>query len=342
MQSLNEIILEQTQNWLARADNLMVELRLAWGKETLPQERDRLDQRINQLAQDITHYEETWVKLKLDTTSSNKPDSKARLYQKLARAHADAENYTLAIAAYNRAVENSRNFLPSLYQEKAVILARTGRWQEAINDFDLILRRSPNKDNLEALLGKGIAFYQLGNFKEAEEYLNQAQELARRDEYESQELLALSFLAANSMVQKLPEPALKYLIRAIELGETHADRENLSSLYYNRGLVYQFMESDTRAARDFATAVGLNPKNEQAQKELAKYPATLTPEEKLIRAIFGQFDEDEKPKALEDREEPELVYSQTAVETIDETTDEENDDDEAQIENRQTTAEGAD
>jgi len=187
-------------------------------------------------------------------------------------------------------------------------------------------------------LGKGIALYQLGRFKEAEENLNQAQGLARRDEYESQELLALSFLAASSMVQKLPEPALVYLNRAIELGETHADRENLSSLYYNRGSVYQFMESDTRAARDFANAVGLNPKNEQAKKELAKYPATLTPEEKLIRAIFGQFDEDETPKNLENRRKAEPVYRQTAVEAE----EEENDDDATQIENRQTTTEGAD
>jgi tetratricopeptide (TPR) repeat protein len=83
-------------------------------------------------------------------------------------------NYPFALEWANKATEIDHDSAYA-WQVKGVALGNLGRYNEAIQSFDIVLRLDPNDPN--AWRGKGWTLEKLGNYNEAKQYFERARQL---------------------------------------------------------------------------------------------------------------------------------------------------------------------
>ncbi|MEE9442005.1 MAG: sigma 54-interacting transcriptional regulator [candidate division Zixibacteria bacterium] len=99
----------------------------------------------------------------------------------------------------------------------------------------------------EAFLIAGKSLINIGNYREAETALLDADSLYRRTDNDAGRINAVNQLARVSFIHAEYKSALKYLLEAIKLAEKTGDRKKLAFLWGNLGRVYTFLGNFKKA-----------------------------------------------------------------------------------------------
>ena len=142
------------------------------------------------------------------------------------------------------------------YATRGQVLAKSGKTEEALAEFDRALALDPY--NVAALYGRGLVY---------------------QGEKQHQEAIA-DFTAANGLSPQKVEPLLSraacYLAldktkeAAIDLDEAVQADPNSAPAWSARGQAYERLGDKTKAAASYGRAVALRPKDEAARSGLAR------------------------------------------------------------------------
>ena len=111
---------------------------------------------------------------KNDTTTTIKMDTPRGIWYNLGRFYADHENYTGAIAAFDRALSIDPDFIEAL-NSKGYVLRDIGNYSQAIEVFNKVIGKEP--EHKWAWNNLGYSLLQLGNFSESLGYIDKALEI---------------------------------------------------------------------------------------------------------------------------------------------------------------------
>src|ERR1019366_8408238 len=132
-----------------------------------------------------------------------------------------------AVTVYETLLQTHQDMSFAWFRLGAICLKSDG-FSQAANCFQKCVQLCP--EWTEAEINLAVAYSKQGQQQQAERVLESA--LARKPD--SIELVRV--LAVLSLEQNQPEPALRYHLRLMELGDRSAEvRHNLGLLYHNRG-----------------------------------------------------------------------------------------------------------
>ncbi|MEI6045992.1 MAG: tetratricopeptide repeat protein [Chloroflexota bacterium] len=260
MNDVAQIRSKQLEDWLKEADQTMATLRKQLAKVVIPQERTALQQRIKELSQDISAYENKLVQTQIRSRSNSDP---AYLYLNLANNHFALGNFELAIGSYTQALDSSKNAPPlaNLYLERAETYAQLGWWDKSLEDYEQFDKANNHQHSSRKALGKGIALYYLNELEEAKREFKLANEIASKKGNESDQFKAQSYLGAIATVQQNFDEAVKHYKRALFFGEIATNSQNLARLHYNLATLLREDEQLEEAEAHYNQARQLDPQN---------------------------------------------------------------------------------
>jgi len=141
---------------------------------------------------------------------------------------------------------SSRKIMASDYNKQGYAMLRVKDYPKALEDFDKALNIAPTYSR--SIVGKGLAFYWLGDKEQAIEKAQRAMEIPLEDE-----VAAINGLFILINCQEVDE--------AIRLGEEALNYKAMerSEFYYNLGYAYVIKANVDRAYREFSRSIKINP-----------------------------------------------------------------------------------
>jgi len=162
---------------------------------------------------------------------------------------------------------------PQAYNMRGSVLGQSGRYQEALTDFEKAIALDPNYS--QAYANRGLAYRQLGQLDLALADYNRALDI--------DSAYAAAYVG-RGMVRRdkgqLHE-ALQDFNKAIQI------RPDNAQAYFNRGLLYQGQRQFQYAIDDFSTAIGLS--QQQAEPFVERGLSYLAVND--LKAAAGDFDD---------------------------------------------------
>ncbi len=189
-----------------------------------------------------------------------------RKLRKAAEKFVENGKYEDAIEQYTHAIELKPTNI-DLYIARGKALESINRYEEAYADFGKAEVFDPKEEDVLYLLGR--VSNKMGNYEQALAHLNRASIVAKRDaRIYPEKVKTLLELGKYEQALKVSDTAM--LFREDDLN------------YYQRGLVYEKLNNDELAGKDFEKAVNKNRKFSEARLALANL---LTRTGKLDKAM---------------------------------------------------------
>lgn len=212
---------------------------------------------------------------------------KASIYYSRGYNYIDLREYQKAIEDFNQALSNNHEKPADVYWERAVAYDKLGLFQKAIDDYTSAISRISNQKDLSVLYNKrGYARVKLGKLDEAIADLNQSiqYDAAYGTAYWNRSLYwekKFEYQKASDDVSKAIDiyktkdnaksdlailhrnrGYYKYLLGNYqaaladeELAQTY--NPSYSSLYWDKGLIYESLEQYDRAVENYSNAINL-------------------------------------------------------------------------------------
>jgi tetratricopeptide (TPR) repeat protein len=160
------------------------------------------------------------------------PANNPETFEQMGDVYLRQDNLGMTFIEYNKALKAGPDRIRTR-QKVAYLMLKRGKWDDAVTEFDIILRQAPG--NTVALQGKGTALLQLNRLKDAEQTLNVA------IGYDSRLWHAYALLGIVYDRQKLHESVIKAYKKAITINPKIAGAySNLGVSLYLTG---QYQES---------------------------------------------------------------------------------------------------
>jgi tetratricopeptide (TPR) repeat protein len=187
----------------------------------------------------------------------NSPKPNSEELMKEAIVHFDAARYSTCLKYLNKAVEINEfpQLTDILYFYRAVCLTKTRDFSNAITDYNAAI--SVNAENHKYIYHRGITYFQLGNYKKAQEDFEKTMVIQGPD---ADLYLKLGFIKEY---RNKTEGSITDYSKAIELNP------KLAEAYYYRGLQYLRVFLREEACKDLAKATELG--YPAAEKEYENY-----------------------------------------------------------------------
>jgi Flp pilus assembly protein TadD len=148
---------------------------------------------------------------------------------------------------------------PTTHASLGVAYAQKKMYQEAIREYEATIRIAPDSAGVYSNLG--VAYYSVNETGKAVLMFEKALSFAK-DENSAASLNAR--VGIIYLEKKLPEKAALHLERAVSAGM------NDSNLYNFLGIAFASLGQSDKAYAAFSEAVKINPRNEQALRNLKK------------------------------------------------------------------------
>lgn len=289
MENWRQTRLNQISDWLLQAENSYVRLRRELAQTGLASERSEVRQSVAALSENIQNYEAEWVALQA-------PKPPANLYLQLARLHYDGGNFDLALASYDQVLDQAADkpVKSEALLERGDTKLQLARWFDALLDYGSIDEADNTYYNLRTAIGRGIACYHLKEWQETRLNFEEAERLAILKEDESNQAVALSYLAAVAYQTGDINAAIELYRRAAASGEKGLDNKNLANLYTNLGDLERRSGQNQNAEDSYQKALALEPSNPEALEGLgllARPKGNINEEETYLRKAL-EFDPD--------------------------------------------------
>ena len=182
------------------------------------------------------------------------PEFRCELLRQMSRAVQTGDiSGGLRLAETARTVMTDRNDLSAgqFRRHEAQLLFASREYQKALTSArlaaSLLTPFGETADLAYAFLVAGMALINLGNYREAETALFDAESLFRRCDDVRGRLDSLNQLARICFTRAEYKIALKYLLEAIKLADASGDRHNLASLWGNLGRLYTLLGNFRKA-----------------------------------------------------------------------------------------------
>jgi len=189
-----------------------------------------------------------------------------RKLKKAAEKFVENGKYEDAIEQYTHAIELKPTNI-DLYTARGKALEEINKYEEAYADFEKAQVFDPKDEDVLYLLGR--VSNKMDNYEQALTHLNRASSVAKRDaRIYPEKVKSLLELGKYEQALKVSDTAM--LFREDDLN------------YYQRGLVYEKLNNDELARKDFEKAVSKNKKFSEARLALANL---LTRSGKLDEAM---------------------------------------------------------
>ncbi len=176
-----------------------------------------------------------------------------RKLKKAAEAFVENGKYQDAIEQYTHAIELKPTDI-NLYIARGKILEEIDRYEEAYADYEKAKVFDPKEEDVLYLLGR--VSNKMGKYEQALAHLNNASKIAKREaKIYPEKVKTLLALGMYEQALKVSDTAMMF----------REDDKN----YYQRGLVYEKLNNDVLARRDFEKAVSKNRSFADARLALA-------------------------------------------------------------------------
>lgn len=173
----------------------------------------------------------------------------------------EIENYITLAYIYTDRLKNTQSGLKiidtaiekfgrksvEIYEMKGEVLLKSGKFEEAVKNFDIVLEMDP--ENIDALYFKGNAEYKLGRLDDA---IADYSSILQKDEQYYKAYNKRAFCYAQKKDYK---KAIEDYSKAIVINP------DLSSAIVNRAKCKEIIKDYHGALADYSTAITLNPKN---------------------------------------------------------------------------------
>ncbi|MEA1887454.1 MAG: tetratricopeptide repeat protein [Bacteroidota bacterium] len=165
-----------------------------------------------------------------------------RKFRRAAEKFVESGKYEDAIEQYTHAIELKPTKI-DLYIERGKALEAIDRNEEAYSDYEKAKVFDPDEEDILYLLGR--LSNKMGKYEQALRHLNHASKVAKREAKIYPEKVK-TLLALNQYEQALKVSDTAMLFKEDDIN------------YYQRGLVYEHLNDDIRAKKDFEKAVSKN------------------------------------------------------------------------------------
>ena len=195
------------------------------------------------------------------------------------------------------------NILPETHLAAGRLHESEGRLVRAVEQYRLAIAARP--DNIEAYNRLGIVLDRLGKFKEADQALLRATQIAPKQAYLHNNL-AFSYIMqgrwadAQACLTKALEIDSQFIRARVNMGTVLAQQGQfdeafknfravlrIEDAYYNMGLMYQSKQRVVEAAQAFQQALDANPKMVAAKKRLELLPPSAVSEAENRGELFA-------------------------------------------------------
>lgn len=200
--------------------------------------------------------------IRLDSTMTQIYESRGAYLQKLNR-------HDQAITDFNQAISINPTVSPQVYLMRGKSLAAKGFNNEAMLDYNNVLRTWPDSANVYC--ARGMLYQSMGQLNQAQEDFEQALQIDPNN--------ALTFYSQGVLYLEMKnyERALELFDEAIALDTEYA------AAYNRRGEVFVEMESFDRALADFSNALRLDPTLGRAYRNRGNLERKVSEYESAIR-----------------------------------------------------------
>ena len=171
------------------------------------------------------------------------PPSATQLYKR-ALSSEQQKYYTRALEEVDRSIELEPSFVPA-YLLRARVRMNNSEFGEALKDYNQAIKLGSTDD--EALKGRAEAAFKADNWLESQEALEKLLVQSPEDP-EIHHKLATTYMRLNKSNQ-----AVEHYTHAITGGAP-----DLGPIYRNRGMAYEALKDDQKAAADYSEAIKLN------------------------------------------------------------------------------------
>ena len=201
------------------------------------------------------------------------------LSKQMSQTYINQENYKLAISYANQSAQFYQNLGNEL--QLSTSLLELANMHRKIKEYNLslvyyfnaldLLKISNEKDQANIVYFEvGKTYLQMGNYKLAEKYLANAEQLFSQNKQNQELLESLVHLASLSLQQQQHGNALIRLNRALLLAQKVNNNQLLETVYLYFAIAYEETRQYQKALASYKNALNLNPDSESAKQAIEK------------------------------------------------------------------------